>query len=840
MRIRLRAGGATTARRIHRTALAGAALLLAATALPMGAQAQDRAPDGTADRTQAGERAHGSGYSATIRRTEYGIPHITAENYAGLGFGNGWAQATDQICVLADGFTTVRGERSRYFGAKGEPDGSLSSASTNLASDQFFTGVRQTRTVEKLLEQPPPAGISREMRDLSRGWAAGYNAWLREHRSDITDPACKGARWLKPVTTTDVARRAFALAILGGQGRAVDGITAAQPPGGGAQEKAEPQQSKRAAARAASRLFDQSEADMGSNAVAFHGSTTASGGGALLGNPHYPWKGGRRFWQSHMTIPGELDASGGSLLGSPTISIGHNKHVAWSHTVATGITLNLHQLTLDPADPTAYTVDGKTERMTERKVTVRDKDGKRVTRSQWWTRYGPVVTTVEGIDLPWTAGTAYALNDPNAVNLRLSQTGLGFSKARSTAGMEKVLRTTQGLPWVNTIAADSAGHSLFAQSQVLPRVTDELAARCNTPLGKLTFPAAGLAVLDGSRGDCSPGTGPGALQKGVFGPSEMPVLKDAPYVENSNNSAWLTNADRPLTGLPRIFGDQDTPRSLRTRGGLQDVSAMADKGGLTVGDLQKQQFANRAPAGGLAADDAAKACAALPGGTAPGSDGKPVDVSRACRVLADWDGTSRTSSKGALLFDRFWQKLTDAAKPAELWRTPFSPAAPVTTPRDLNTGTPAFRTALADAVAELDRHGIPLGSRLGDHQYVVRGGERIPVPGSTESLGTWNQTRAVWDDAKGDYREVDNGSSYIQAVTFTGKGKRSEGKKGDGKSCPVRARTLLTYSQSQNPRSPHHSDQTKLFSRGRMVKERFCERDVRAAPGLRTERVSGR
>jgi acyl-homoserine-lactone acylase len=110
-------------------------------------------------------------------------------------------------------------------------------------------------------------------------------------------------------------------------------------------------------------------ADMGSNAVAFSGATTANGRGLLLGNPHCPWQGGRRCWQSQQTIPGELHVAGGSLLGSATISIGHNAQVAWSHTVATGITLNLHQLTLDPADPTTYLVDGRPERMTGRRVT---------------------------------------------------------------------------------------------------------------------------------------------------------------------------------------------------------------------------------------------------------------------------------------------------------------------------------------------------------------------------------------------------------------------------------------------------------------------------------------
>lgn len=320
----------------------------------------------------------GGGLTAVIRYTEYGIPHIVAKDYANLGFGNGWAQAADQVCTLADGFVTLRGERSRYFGQDAAPDGSLSSATKNLSSDLYFRGVRDSRTVEKLLKVPAPAGPSRATKELQRGWAAGYNAWLAQNR--ITDPACRGARWVRPVTTLDVAERAFALSVLGGQGRGIDGITAAQPP---AVAPAPAPPSPDEAADAAARLLSTQNADMGSNAVAFRGSTTANGRGLLLGNPHYPWQGGRRFWQSQQTIPGELNVAGGSLLGSATMSIGHNAHVAWSHTVATGITLNLHQLALDPADPTAYLVDGKPQRMTKRTVSVAVEGGGSVTRTQW-------------------------------------------------------------------------------------------------------------------------------------------------------------------------------------------------------------------------------------------------------------------------------------------------------------------------------------------------------------------------------------------------------------------------------------------------------------------------
>lgn len=417
---------------------------------------------------------------------------------------------------------------------------------------------------------------------------------------------------------------------------------------------------------------------MGSNAVAFSGATTANRRGLLLGNPHYPWQGGRRFWQSQQTIPGELNVSGASLLGTAVVNIGFNDKVAWSHTVATGVTLNLHQLVLDPADPTTYLVDGSPERMRKRTVTVGVKGGEPVSRTQWWTRYGPVVTSLgPSLPLPWSATTAYALNDPNAANLRASDTALAFGKARSTDDMVRALRRTQGLPWINTIAADAQGHSLFTQSQVLPRITDDLAQRCSTPLGKVTYPASGVAVLDGSRTDCALGSDKDAVQPGIFGPSKMPTLRDAPYAENSNDSAWLANADRPLTGYERVFGNLATPRSLRTRGAIQDVAAMADRRGLTVADLQRQQFANRVPAADLAAADAARACpAVLPGDTT------------ACAALAAWDRRADTDSRGALLFDRFWRGFATLPL-AEQWKVPFSAADPVNTPNTLNTASPA-------------------------------------------------------------------------------------------------------------------------------------------------------
>lgn len=89
-----------------------------------------------------------------------------------------------------------------------------------------------------------------------------------------------------------------------------------------------------------------------------------------------------------------------------------------------------------------------------------------------------------------------------------------------------------------------------------------------------------------------------------------------------------------------------------------------------------------------------------------------------------------------------------------------------------------------------------------------------------------NKIEPTWDPAGGGYTGGMHGSSYIQAVGW------------DGGSCPV-ARTLLTYSQSSNPNSPHYSDQTRLVSDKKWVTERLCEQDIRRSPALKVVRVHG-
>lgn len=415
------------------------------------------------------------------------------------------------------------------------------------------------------------------------------------------------------------------------------------------------------------------------------------------------------------------------------------------------------------------------------------------------------------------------MRDANSGNLRGLNTWFELGLAHTAKAITKALSKDVGLPWVNTVATDSAGSALFAGVQVVPHITDALAARCATDAE--AFEATGIVVLDGSRSGCAWGSDRDAPQAGVFGPSRLPHMVRRDYVVNSNDSAWLTNPHRPLTGYPRVVGDVRTERTPRTRMAITAIEDQLGSGRkMSTDALSKVLFDNRSKTGDLAAKDVSALCASLPGGRAPTSGGGSVAVGDACKVLSGWDRRFTPTSAGSLLFNTLWMNVVHA-KGTGIWKVPFDPDRPVTTPRTLDTEKLVVRTALGDALNELRSAGIPLSAALGARQYVTHHGKRIPIPGADEPLGVLNMIVGEPGDAGNPV--IVHGSSFIQLVTF------------DSGTCP-KSQSLLSYSQSTDPTSPHFADQVELFARGKLVRERFCEPDILATPELRTLHLSSR
>ncbi len=286
------------------------------------------------------------------------------------------------------------------------------------------------------------------------------------------------------------------------------------------------------------------------------------------------------------------------------------------------------------------------------------------------------------------------------------------------------------------------------------------------------------------------------------------MLTRGDYVTNSNDSYWLSNPDEPLTGYDRIIGDEKTARSLRTRSGIISVRDQLAKSKFTRADMQNLVFANRNQAGELAAASTVEMC-------------RDMHLGEPCDVLAKWDRTANTDSRGPPLRPLLAQG-SFRLGPVEDAVQRLRPSPHPTRLQHRLLGRPQ---GLIDAVDELRKSNILLDAPLGDHQYVTRNGEKIPLAGGTEDLGILNKIEAPWTPGKG-YTEVTMGSSYIQVVSF------------DGDACPD-TRTLLTYSQSADPTSPHYADQTRLFSKNQWVTERFCSNEIAKAPGLKVVDLTG-
>ena len=417
-----------------------------------------------------------SAYNADITRTTGGVAHIKATTLGDGAFGVGYAAAQDSLCTLADEYLSVSGERSKFLGAVG----------TNVNQDFFWKSIIDDKVVEKLLDQKFPGGPSQDARKMARGYAAGFNKYLADQggRDGISDPRCKGQDYVRPITEIDEWRLALGQAMRASSNTNLAGIVAAAPPATPVTRAArgdaagEPVLTEdEIADNLEGTMFDpREEPTLGSNAIGLGSDSTRSGNGMVLANPHFPWTGGDRFWEFQLTVPGEVDVVGASLMGLPAINIGHNRHVAWSHTVSTGRRFTLHKLNLVAGDPTSYVVDGDTYKMRKQSVSIQVKnltDGTLTPMSHdfYYSRFGRVANYA-ALGATWGTANAYAYFDANADNLRTFDQWLDMNKARSAEEMIASQKRINGLPWVNTLGSDDRGTSFYTDQSVTPHLTN--------------------------------------------------------------------------------------------------------------------------------------------------------------------------------------------------------------------------------------------------------------------------------------------------------------------------------------------------------------------------------
>ena len=733
--------------------------------------------------------------SADIRRTSYGVPHIRASDERGLGVGMGYAYAQDNLCLLANEVVTVNGERARFFG----PDQATLEERNNLASDVFFNWLNTPETVAAFWKAQTP-----EMQQRIEGYVAGYNRYLKDKGA----PAQCQAAWVRPLVVQDLVKLTRRLLVEGGIGQFAEALVGAAPP----QATASVQPGAKAFAMAAANQ-QRFTLDRGSNAVAVGRDRSFNGRGMLLANPHFPWVGGMRFYEMHLTIPGQLDVMGAALPGLPVVNIGFNQHVAWTHTVDTSKHFTLYRLTLDPKDATRYLLDGKSIPLDKTAVTVQVKqaDGslKAVTHTVYSSQFGPIVQWPGKLD--WDKQYAYSLRDANLDNDRVLKQWYAMNQASNLKDLQDAVHKIQGIPWVNTLAVDDKGQTLYMNLSVVPNVSAEKLAKCSDPRLGLR-----MIVLDGANSGCAWDVDPQAAQQGIFASSQLPQLLRKDFVQHSNDSAWLANPAQPLTGYSPLISQDGQPLGLRSRFALDRLAELSKKGPLAVKDLQHMVMDDQVYLAAQVMPDLLKFC-----GADLGSDAatlKPV-----CASLKAWDGrASLDSGIGLVHFQNIMQALLESP---DIWRVAFNPADAQHTPHGLALEQPAVAKALREAMlasVELaGKMGLKPDMRWGDIQVVSSGGRQTPIHGGPGTLGIYNAMQSVpREDGK---LEVVSGTSYLQVVSFDEKGPHAQG--------------LLAFSLSSDPVSKYSRDQTEAFSKKQWSLLPFTEQQIQADPQYQVQTI---
>ena len=794
-------------------------------------------------------------YTAKIRRTSFGIPHITANDYGSLGFGQGYAFAQDHICPLADQILKVRSERARFLGQ--------GPGNTYVGSDLAYLSMGLMERAQKAFPE-----LSEEVQQMLTGYAAGYNKYVAETPKESLPGECANADWVRPITAVDLLAFDIDLTLVGGINQLALAIASAQPPAVGAQS-VDKQAHLRPTAPEMEQLKTLRQTDFGSNGWALGAERTDNGKGMVMANPHFPWEGELRLWESQLTVPGQMNVYGVGLLGVPAVLIGFNEDVAWTHTFSSGQRMTLYKLDLVPGKPTTYKYGTEERAMTSKTFTVLVKlpEGSLTNISQtlYSSHYGPIISipdsTAPGAPkTSWNAQTVLTVRDANIENIKFLDQFHGMNKAKNLTEFKSVYATQQGLPWVNTMYADKEGKAWYTDATPTPNLTKDASTKwvtaATTPAPTLAYAiysSLGLVALDGSDPANEWQVEPGSRSPGLVPFAKVPQLDRNDFVFNANDSYWLSNPAAPLTGFSPLHGLERVPQSPRTRMNVITLTeagpnaASGPDNKFSLEELKAAVFSNRSSMAELTLADLTTRCA---GKTTVTFQGKPVDISQACAVLTAWSGRYDPDAKGAILFREFLATVPNSSllNAGQLFSVPFDPAQPIATPNTVvaapPTGDDPLLVRLAQAVTVLTTAGIPLDKPLGEVQVTRRAGTPIAVQGGQSREGITNVvsygvTRTTVFEysekrstpllsASGLSKEgypINNGSSFVMAMQFTDAGPS--------------ANAVLTYSESGDPKSPHYVDQTILFSQKKWRPILFTDAQIAADANLVETTVSG-
>ena len=780
-------------------------------------------------------------YLATITYTAHGIPHITAADLGSAGFGQGWAAAADRGCELFDQITKVRGERARWHGAG--PSGAY------VESDLVYRAWNLRGRAEALWPT-----LSPEARAMTEGYAAGVSAWLADTGADAVPGWCAGAGWLGPIDALDLVAYHHDVAMVASGRRLVAAIASAQPPdpAGSVASTGPP--------------VLPAASDLEAVAWALGRGATGTSTSMLASATAFPWEGELALWENHLTVPGELNVYGMSLVGVPGVFNGFNESLAWTQVPSGGQRLTYVDLDLVPGNPTAYRVGDTTVNMTAIPVSidVADRTTRTVERTLWSTDWGPVVAPP---GMPWTTERAFTYGDAAVVRPALVDQFLGMATATSGADLNIVHAAIGATGFTQTVAVTASGWAVLADTAATPAVADSVLLDAQIAAGSDPVAAAvaatGAVLLDGSNPAAVWEARDGAVAAGLLPASALPRVQVRNWLVATGDNVWIPNEDRRLTFSSPLVGPSGAPLSTAARHALRTVgelvaTAQEEDRSVNIGDVRSALFANEGLVSGLVREAVVERCRTVDEVEVParftpeGTQVWPaqvVSMGEICDLVDRWRTTWGLDDQAAAVWDVFLASFEpgELLNAGRLFANGFDPADPIGTPNGLApapvTGPDPIVTALAEAAVAVRTAGFDIDEFWRQVQWTERGGERIPIHGGTGRDGTTTISRRfsastslaptfevsdvvdVRSGLRRGGRGVQGGTSAVMVVAFGASG--------------IEAEALVVHGQSSDPASPFHVDQSYRFSDKAWRPALFDPEDITADTQRTLEVIGG-
>ena len=176
---------------------------------------------------------------------------------------------------------------------------------------------------------------------------------------------------------------------------------------------------------------------------------------------------------------------------------------------------------------------------------------------------------------------------------------------------------------------------------------------------------------------------------------------------------------------------------------------------------------------------------------------------KAAAVLRSWDKRTDASSKGAVLYSTWFDKITPG-----MYAIPWDRKLPVSTPDGLKNEQQAV-TFLVTAANEVEKKYGAMDKAWGDVYRLRMNGIDLPASGGWQQQGIF-MSLSYKEDKDNKYR-ADGGETFIAVTEF---------------SKPVRAQVLLAYGNATQPGSKHIGDQLELLSRKKLRPAWLSRKDV--------------